>query len=360
MKNKNEIVLSDRKRELLLSSVENYIETALPITSEKVQSNHFQLLSSATLRNELSALEEMGYLKQLHTSSGRIPTTKAYRYYVDAIMNSSAITSKNLKKVEDKFKQRSAFLIEVIDDLAKNVSDIIELPTYVKLSGYDELTIVAINLIKLITGQGLVLIQTNAGIINNTIRLDSTITEENCKDASKFLTTNLANKKISEILENSDYYTKLFKSQITYFEQLFMSLTEMLREYSKHTSFVKGNTTKLLNQPEYKDINSAKKFLTLVENEEKIKNIIENIDNSSESELVFSIGEENNNEEFSDYSIIKANYSLANGINAEIGVLGPERMDYAKIASALKYITDEINKSNKGKPKTKKEKGKNE
>ena len=207
MKNKNEIVLSDRKRELLLSSVENYIETALPITSEKVQSNHFQLLSSATLRNELSALEEMGYLKQLHTSSGRIPTTKAYRYYVDAIMNSSAITSKNLKKVEDKFKQRSAFLMEVIDDLAKNVSDIIELPTYVKLSGYDELTIVAINLIKLITGQGLVLIQTNAGIINNTIRLDGTITEENCKDASKFLTTNLANKKqianMGKILCNS-------------------------------------------------------------------------------------------------------------------------------------------------------------
>ena len=111
-----------------------------------------------------------------------------------------------------------------------------------------------------------------------------------------------------------------------------------------------------MNQPEYKDINSAKKFLNLVENEEKIKDIIENIDNSSESELVFSIGEENNNEEFSDYSIIKANYSLANGINAEIGVLGPERMDYAKIASALKYITDEINNNSKT---AKKKKGEN-
>ena len=81
-----DFTLNERKRDLLLSAVEGYIENALPITSEKVQSNYFTSLSSATLRNELNTLEEMGFLKKLHTSSGRVPTTKAYRYFVDSII----------------------------------------------------------------------------------------------------------------------------------------------------------------------------------------------------------------------------------------------------------------------------------
>ena len=124
----------------------------------------------------------------------------------------------------------------------------------------------------------------------------------------------------------------------------------MLKEFAeKGTSILeKGNTTKLLSAPEYKDINSAKKFLNVLENEGKIKNIIQNIDDNTDSNIVFSIGDENKDEEISDYSIIKANYSLANGIVASVGVLGPERMDYAKIASVLKYITDEINEQKGG------------
>ena len=88
--------------------------------------------------------------------------------------------------------------------------------------------------------------------------------------------------------------------------------------------------------------------MNVLENENKIKNIIQNIDDNTDSNIVFSIGDENNDEEISDYSIIKANYSLANGIVASVGVLGPERMDYAKIASVLKYITDEINEQKGG------------
>ena len=122
----------------------------------------------------------------------------------------------------------------------------------------------------------------------------------------------------------------------------------MLKEFAEKGASIlkKGNTTKLLNAPEYKDIDSAKRFLTVLENEVKLKDIIQNIDDNTDSSLVFSIGDENKDEEINDYSIIKANYSLANGIVASVGVVGPERMDYAKIASVLKYITDEITVSN--------------
>lgn len=336
--------LSDRKKSLLLGAVESYIENALPITSEKVQSNLFTSLSSATLRNELSTLEELGYLKQLHTSSGRVPTTKAYRYYVNNLISSKSFDKKMLKSVKKKFEDRSSFLLDTIDCLAKKIGEIVEYPVFVSTKGYEELIIKAINIIPLITGQALVLIQTNEGIINNTIHLEKGVTEEHCKDASKFLTNNFYNKRVADMLENFDYYNNMFKNQIKYFNDLFTQLINVLSQFVENGTLTveKGSTDKLLEKANMQDLDSAKKFLRVVENENEIKHIINKIDEQTDSDIVFSIGDENKDENISDYSIIKANYHMPNGITASIGVLGPERMDYAKIASALKYVVDEI------------------
>ncbi len=338
--------LSERKKQIILGAVESYIENALPITSEKVQSNLFTSLSSATLRNELSSLEEMGFLKQLHTSSGRVPTTKAYRYYVDNLMQNQIFDDKVVDEIKDKFVVRSNFLLDTLDKVAKQIGEVIDYPVFVRTTGYEKLTIVAINIIPLITGQALFLIQTNEGIINNTIDLPDYIMEEHCRDASKFLSTNLCNKQVTDVIENFDKYNIMFKNQIKYFNEMFTSLTDLLKMYVEKgtSSVVRGSTKKLLENPELKDMDRAKRFLNIVENESEIKEIIENIDENSNNDIVFSIGEENNREDINDYSIVKTNYHLASGINASIGVVGPERMDYAKIASALKYIIDEMKK----------------
>lgn len=346
--------LSDRKKEILLNAVSNYIDNALPITSSNVQNTSFSSLSSATLRNELNGLEEMGYLKQLHTSGGRIPTSKGYRFYVDSLLAARKFDSNVVDVIKNKFVKRSDFILDVVDNLAKNVSDILKLPTFIEMQNYENLTIKGVNIIPLITGQALVLLQSDVGIMNNTIDLSSNITEENCKDASKFLTTNLYNKKFSDLINNFDYYNELFKNQIKYFQEFFVFITDTLKSYSSKNSFkTHSNITDVLDNPEYKDIGQAKKFLTLVENEEKITKIIKDIDNTSNNDIVYSIGDgEENSDEYSDYSIIKANYSLKNGVVASIGVVGPQRLDYCKIASVLKYITDEIteieNKLGKG------------
>ena len=333
--------LSDRKRDILLSAVGNYIDNALPITSGNVQNSAFTTLSSATLRNELNALEEMGYLKQLHTSGGRIPTSKGYRYYVESLLSAREFDTQVVDLIKNKFVKRSNFILDVVDALAKNVSDVLKLPTFIEMQNYDSLVIKNINIIPLITGQALVLVQTDAGIMNNTIDLSENITEENCKDASKFLSTNLSNKKISDIIDNFDYYSNLFENQIKYFQEFFSFITDTLKTYSSNNRFkTHSNISNLLENPEYKDIDSAKKFLSLVENEEKISEIIKEIDDSSNSEIVYSISEDNSEE--CDYSIIKANYSLKNGVVASVGVVGPKRLDYYRIASVLKFITEEI------------------
>ena len=339
--------LSDRKREILLSAVGNYIDNALPITSGNVQNTAFNTLSSATLRNELNALEEMGYLKQLHTSGGRIPTSKGYRYYVNALLATQNFESDVVDSIKNKFVKRSNFILDVVDGLAKNMSEVLKLPTFVEMQNHENFTLKGINIIPLITGQALFLVQTESGIINNTIDLPDGVSEENCKDASKFLTTNLYNKKIIDVLENFDYYNNLFKNQIKYFQEFFVSLTETLKTYSESHSFkTHSNITNLLENPEYKDIDSAKKFLTLVENEDKINDAIKDIDDTSNNDIVYSIGEENS-DDYADYSIIKANYSLKNGVIATVGVVGPKRLDYCKIASALKFITEEMSNMEK-------------
>jgi len=334
--------LSERKREILINAVGNYIDNALPITSSNVQSCVFTSLSSATLRNELNALEEMGYLKQLHTSGGRIPTSKGYKFYVETLLHTSRFDDEVVDLIKNKFVSRSNFILDVVDGLAKNVSDVLKLPTFIEMQKFENLTLKNINIIPLITGQALVLVQTDAGIINNTITLSGNITEDNCKDASKFLSTNLSNKKISDILENIDYYNDLFKNQIKYFQEFFSFITDTIKAYSSNNTFkTHSNVTNLLESSDYKDLDSAKKFLSLVENEKEITRIIKDIDNTSNNDIVYSIGEEGK-DEYDDYSIIKANYSLKSGVIASIGVVGPKRLDYCKIASALKFITEEI------------------
>lgn len=334
--------LSDRKREILLNAVGNYIDNALPITSGNVQSSVFTTLSSATLRNELNALEEMGFLKQLHTSGGRVPTSEGYKFYVESLLSAKEFDSDVVDKIRNKFVTRSNFILDVVDALAKNVSDVLKLPTFIEMHNYDNLTIKNINIIPLITGQALLLVQTDAGIMNNTISLSSNVSEDNCKDASKFLSMNLGNKRIKDILENFDYYNDLFKNQIKYFQEFFCFITETLKSYSQANALkTHSNVSALLEHNDYKDLDSAKKFLSLVKDEKEISKIITKIDNTSNNDIVYSIGEEGK-DEFDDYSIIKANYSLKNGVVASIGVVGPKRLDYYRIASALKYITEEI------------------
>ena len=138
----------------------------------------------------------------------------------------------------------------------------------------------------------------------------------------------------------------MFKNQIKYFQEFFEFITDTLKTYSSHNFKTHSNMSNLLENPEYKDISSAKKFMNLVENEEKISKLIKDIDNTSNNEITYSIGDDSSGE-FSDYSIIKANYSLKNGVVASVGVVGPQRLDYYRIASALKYITEEINQIEK-------------
>ena len=338
----DEIKLSERKKQILISSIDDYIRSASPITSGAVHENHLKNISSATLRNELNALEAMGYLKQLHTSGGRVPTSKAYRFFVSEIMKDVKFDKKSLTAVRQIFNNRTESLTDIVSELADMISEATNYPTFVVLNNYKALVIENIKIVPLIDGSGIVLITTKSGIINNSIKLQSGTTQESCIDASNFLTKHFQNKTIAEMITNLPNYLNEMQVDLNDFKGIFNNLMECLENLNETMqSVAKAGTTKLLNNPEYSNINSAKKVLNTLENEEEIKKLLSSQDDEN---ISIKIGSENSSEALENCSVIKADYKVDGNTIASIGIVGPQRMDYGKTAGALKFIVEELNK----------------
>lgn len=338
--------LTERRKEILFSSIEDYIRLALPITSLSVQTKHLHDVSTATLRSELNTLEAMGLLRQLHTSSGRVPTSKAYRVYVDAIMKENKFSKKNLSVIKNLFSQRSNMLGDLIGQIAKTVSDVTNCPAVVKLNGFDNLVVNNIKLIPLIDNSLLLLISTQTGVINNNVKSSKKVTEQNCVDCSNFLTKKFSGKTIIYMINSMKELVLSLDEEIKEYENIFNVLIDGLIDLSEKNAkeFSVRGATKLLLNPEYSNIENAKKVLDVLEDEKKLEKLF---DQDPTDEITFSIGDENNNSGLDSCSVIKAVYNINGSPVAQIGVIGPERMDYAKIAGALKYIVDEMKNLNR-------------
>ena len=210
--------LNQRKHDVLIGAVEDYIKDASPITSGAMQKKHLSNISTATLRNELNALEAMGYLKQLHTSSGRVPTTLGYRYYVNHLLKDASLKSDALKDVRTLLDNRSDSLIEVVSELAKLIANAVNYPTVIVANGYDQLVIQNIKVFPLVDKQALTLIQTKSGYITNTIK--TTADQKSCQDASKYLTKFYKNKTIKEMFDTIEETENQMLSEIASFKKI--------------------------------------------------------------------------------------------------------------------------------------------
>ena len=341
----NDNELTQRKKQILFQAVEDYIENANPITSGAMVQKSETTLSSATLRNELNALEQMGYLKQLHTSGGRVPTTKGYRFFVNTIKDSCRADLEGLMNIKNVFEKRTINLSELIKVVADKISEVTDYPTIVSFGGIEKLEILSIKIIPLMTNQALMLIQTPRGLLNNTLELEQNVDEQSCFDAGRVLTNKFKSMTIGQMIDNIQQKHQEILQELNeyanFFEYVLDSLVTMTKQYAKEGVYSKG-ATKLLKNPEYKNVEQAKDVLKLLEDKEELKSLI---DAESDEEIEFSIGDELCDDRLSDCTIAKAHCKI-NGENiASVGIIGPKRMDYAKISGALKFIVDEFNKT---------------
>ena len=325
--------LSQRKHELLCSAIEDYIKDASVITSGGVQKKQTLKLSTATLRNELNALEEMGFLKQVHTSGGRVPTVEGYKYYVEHLVANVSVAETKLDDIKQRLNTRTKSLSDIASEIAKIISKATKYPTAVLFEGYDQLVIDGITVIPLVGKQAMVLIQTNSGYLNNTIEVEAD--KKSCEDASNYLSKLFCGKTIGFLVENISEIEQGIKKHIQGFENIVERVIENLKSLaSKKLLDIRHDGSFV----ETADAKEMQKVLTLLTDEEKLSSSLHT--NQDDGQLFLQIDEDD--EKLAGLALVKAPIVVDGKQVASVGVVGPQRMDYASITAALKLIIDEI------------------
>ena len=326
--------LSQRKIKILNSAIEEFIKDSAPITSMSVKDKTSLDVSTATLRNELNALEAMGFLKQLHTSGGRVPTAQGYRFYVENLLKDVKATNGELEEVRTIIENRTQSLADMISKIAKIISKATNYPTVVMMNGIENLILTEFKIIPLLDEKCMVLIGTNYGYVSETMDFSATI--ENCHDASNYLTKYFKGETMGYLLDNIDEYMRGMSGEIKAFQGVVNNIIKGLSRLNKQKllNVQTDCMAKLVDKDD--DIKETKKIIKMLSDEDELIEVLDKTENEISADVT------------DDLSVIKAPIMVGGNKLASIGVIGPQKMDYSGIASALKVVIDELNKRGEG------------
>lgn len=334
--------LSERKRKILWSLVEEYISSGQPIGSKELQNKYLTECSSATIRNELSALESMGYLQQPHVSAGRIPTEKAFRLYVDELMEKQPLSDSENALIENKVNTLLAGgfadVKELVSSVAKVVSEITNY-TAVALNGdFNTEKIKSISILYLGDGKALVVMVTDLNVLKDNVIDVPDLQPEAYASANKLLTKMFVGRTFKELATKQGPMELLAKEMVG-MRQLYIKVVELIQRVmtSRGADVVTEGATKIFDYPEYSsDLGRTKNFLTAIEQKHNLAQMFAQNDG-----LDFSVKIGAETEGLPDgCSCVSAKISLNEKTLGSAGVIGPIRMDYKKVISVL----DQINK----------------
>lgn len=331
--------MDERKFKILQAIIDDYILTAVPVGSRTISKKYDMGLSSATIRNEMSDLEELGYLDQPHVSAGRIPSAKAYRLYVDSLLRSGRITSDGADAIRAHFLGRMRQMEDVIDHAARVLSSLTNYTAVVLPPSGPQPRIRTVQLVPVSTTSALVVIVTDSGIVRDTvIRVSDQLDADTLYAISKTLTAELSGRTLKEAVALLPHITARMQEN----ERLLQGLNNFFEESSgtaSHAHVAIGGTSNMLSYPEYNDMEKARSFLTLMETRDKLASII-----AQQGEMAFTvrIGPETGVPEMADCSIVTATYSTGSGQQGTIGVIGPTRMQYSRVLSILGTMGHEL------------------
>lgn len=327
--------LSERKRKILQLVVDDYISTAQPVSSKSITEKYLTNLSSATVRSELAGLEEMGFLTQLHTSSGRVPSVEAYKLYVSELMDKSKLTTKELGVIKSAFKDHADNLETVVQNAVKVISDLTDYTSVGYTSHSEKDKIVKIDIFRYKQNQALLLIVTENTLIRDKfIGIPESMTDAQITEASNMLHKLFVGKEFGEIIKLGDVITEEFSGYREIFDSVMTAIEEYISE--KHAGVIMEGEGKILNHPEYNDSEKVKNFLSVVTSKNKLAGLL--ADESDNIEINIKIGGENGKEMPNDCSLVTATYSASGVKIGTYGVIGPLRMDYQKVVSVLEGV----------------------
>ena len=310
--------LDDRKLEILKAVIKNYLETGEPVGSRTISKFSELKLSSATIRNEMSDLEDMGYLVKPHTSAGRIPSDDAYRLYVDSLMQTKIKEEESLKKdLIEKSDKLETLLQQVANLLAMNTN----YTTVVSAPKYES------NNIKFIQLSELDEAVEKSLLLKLNIMLNSFLAGLNMKDINIGV--------IAKMKEQAGEYVNLVGRIIDAIGSVF-SEDDSLRIYT-------SGTTNILKYPELNDSDNMQKLLYTIEEKKELSALLtDRMDDGNDDGIQVYIGNDTNVESLKDCSVVTATYEIEEGVYGKIGIVGPKRMDYAKVVGSLKNLMRQL------------------
>ena len=327
--------MEERQKELLKIIVESYIKTCKPVGSKSLCDA--LNLSSATIRNEMAVLENLGYLEKCHVSSGRIPSEAGYKYYVDNLMKPKELTGEDVLKLQTIFRNNDLQLSDAINRCVEIISDITNYTSVVLGKKSEDNYLQQISIVPLPNNRVVAVVCTNKGIVENKqFNIPSTISIEELVKTSEIINKMLVGTPINEVSERLEFDIKpIISKKIKQYETVYNIFHDAFDDFVEQNANIHfGGKTKIFEQPEYNNINEIKRLANKFEDDSIIKNIEENNDG-----INIYIGDEN---EFdSNVTVVKSTYNV-NGQKGTIAIIGPKRMEYDKVVGLLSYITKNL------------------
>ena len=321
-----------RKERILHAIIDDYIQTALPVGSRTISRKYETSLSSATIRNEMSDLEELGYLAQPHVSAGRVPSVKAYRLYVDDLLEDRPPQPDT--RAREYFSRRVRQMEDVFTTAAQAISEFTRYTAVVMMPKQTELRVSTLQLVPMPRGAALLVIVTDTGAIRDTvIRVSENLDGDALYAISRTLTEHLAGRTLQEVQEMLGAYSRQMGGDAQVLRGIADLASQMERQSATDTLTV-GGSHNILNYPEYSDVEKARAFLSALEEKEKLMALL------AESRRPFAvrIGPETGLPEMADCSVVTASYQVGADHHGAVGVIGPTRMPYGQVLSALSAI----------------------
>ncbi|MCZ8511150.1 heat-inducible transcriptional repressor HrcA [Paenibacillus filicis] len=334
-------MLTERQRHILSAIVDDYIRSAEPVGSRSISKRGNVGFSPATIRNEMSDLEEMGFLEQPHTSAGRIPSHKGYRYYVDHLMHYGTLAHQEVDLLKQFFAEKMQEMERVIQHVATMLSQLTNYTSIVMGPEVLGTTLKHLQIVPLSERTAVAIIVTNTGQVENkTLTIPEGIPMSEIEKFVNLLNARLKNVPLFHF--KSKLYTEIAAEMSSYasgYEELLTMLNHVMDHSEEERIFTSG-TTNMLTQPEFKDVDKVKSILDLLSEAPKLVRLLDGV--SGGSGVQVRIGSENAIEAVNDCSLITATYSVNGQMLGTIGILGPTRMDYGKVIYLLDHLSKDM------------------
>lgn len=333
--------LNERKTKILHAIIKNYLETGEPVGSRTISKYTDLNLSSATIRNEMADLEELGYIMQPHTSAGRIPSDKGYRWYVDMLMSQK---EQEVTQMKEQMIQKADKMEQLLKQVAKVLANNTNYATMISSPMYNRNKLKFIQLSQVDENQMIVVIVMEGNIVKNQIvTLDEPLSNEALLKMNMLLNTSLNGMSIEEINLGLIARLKDQAGDLSEVMSLVMDAVANVVQPEGDMEIYTSGATNIFKYPELRDTQSAQEIISAFEEKQQLAALVSQTMASSENKgIQVYIGDESHVENMKDCSVVTATYELGEGMQGTVGIIGPKRMDYEHVMKTLKTLMAEL------------------